>query len=104
MLQPSLTAQAVSGLPLKSEHHRQRVLRLCDSALHNSTAHDELEVLKHMSCSRFAKDCLDISLSVRKMASLDISLSARKMAKRKKKQDTLIGVEKTQQKSRLNFM
>ena len=92
MLQPSLTAQAVSGLPLKSQHHRQRVLRLCDSALHDSTAHDELEVLKHMSCSRFAKDCLDISVS------------ARKMAKRKKKQDTLIGVEKTQLKSRLNFM
>lgn len=35
---------------------------------------------------------------------LDSSLYARKMAKRKKKQDTLIDAEKTQLKSRLNFL
>lgn len=36
------------------------------------------------SCGRFAKDCFDMPLN------------ARKMAKRKKKQDTLICVEKLQ--------
>lgn len=92
MLQPGLTARAISGKTQKSDP-LLRALRLCNSTLLDSVTHDELGVLKHgMVCGRFAKDCLDSSLY------------ARKMAKRKKKQDTLIDVEKTQLKSRLNFL
>lgn len=75
------TARTVSVLSPKSDPSQEEGAEaVCDTAFHGPTA--QLEVLKHdVSCGRFAKDCLDSPLK------------SRKMAKRKKKQDTLIGVE-----------
>lgn len=93
MLQPGLTARAISGMMQKSDPLLTEGTVAVQLYITCSVTHDELGVLKHgMFCGRFAKECLDSSLY------------ARKMAKRKKKQDTLIDAEKTQLKSRLNFL